>query len=118
MYPELLNKITEALGHHEALRRIKEYRAAHDCSLTEAVQAVAAQIGVQPTITEEQVKTAIAVLRAYAAETLQIDSNDLVDELDAAIEAAFDRRMTDIECGVDCDIDVDPTYEPPQARSA
>lgn len=39
-----------------------------------------------PPITDEQVKTAIAVLRAYVDGSL---STDLCDDLDAAIEAAW-----------------------------
>lgn len=49
-------------------------------------------------ITDGQVKTAIAVLRAYVDGTLQ---TDLCDELDAAIEAAWNALLDDKVCDYD-----------------
>lgn len=43
-------------------------------------------------MTDDQVRTAIAVLRAYAHEELSLD-NDILDELDDAIEAAFAAKV-------------------------
>ena len=60
-------------------------------------------------ISDGQVITACAVLHAYTNEELSLD-NDLLDELEDAIEKAFDKL-----CGpVDCDIDDGP----PLAESA
>lgn len=47
-----------------------------------------------PAITDDDVRTAIAVLNAYVAGTLALD-NDILDELDTAIEVAFNAKLGD-----------------------
>lgn len=64
-------------------------------------------------ITEGQIRVAIQVLRAYAAETLEIDDDALTDELEQAIEDASNRQMEQVL------VEVEPEQpEPPLVRSA
>lgn len=43
-------------------------------------------------MTDDQIRTAIAVLKAYADGELSLD-NDILDELETAIEAAFNASL-------------------------
>lgn len=52
-------------------------------------------------ITEGQIRTAIAVLRAYIDETLQIDDDTLAEELEQAIEDAGNKQLESIVCEID-----------------
>ena len=45
-------------------------------------------------MTDDQVRTAIAVLNAYARGELLLD-NDILDELETAIETAFNSSLPD-----------------------
>jgi len=45
-------------------------------------------------MTDEQIRTAIAVLKAYTAGELSLD-NDILDELETAIEEAFNASLPD-----------------------
>ena len=45
-------------------------------------------------MTDDQVRTAIAVLEAYANGELALD-NDILDQLEQAIEAAFNNSLPD-----------------------
>lgn len=60
-------------------------------------------------MTDEQVQTAIAVLKAYAMGDLSLD-NDILDELDQAIEGAFNAMASDSGDYPDDDPSFDPMF--------
>jgi hypothetical protein len=57
---------------------------------------------------DEQIRTAIAVLKAYTASELSLD-NDILADLEQAIEEAFNAGLADV---MDVCPDDDPGFDP------